>query len=437
MMRKRMATVMTGLALAGVVAGCGGGKQAAEPQAGGAQGSIQAAKEVTVSIWSWRSQDRQLWEEVQKRLQAKGEKIRIEFRDIKATEYDAALKTAMNAGEGPDIITSRAAHGVAQYAKAQQYEPLDGKVTGLKDFSAGTLAQVSYEGKVYAVPFAVQTAQFFYNKDIFEKYGLKEPETWGELLQLMETLKAKGVTPLFIPGREGWALNLYIDQIGATFLTDEWVARLQKGETTFKDPKFVDVLRRFNTLKNYAQKDFLASSTDDERTAFATGQAAMILDGIWSVRAYLEINKDLKLGSFMVPGDTKEAPRRIYAFLDGGYALNAASKNKEAALKILNFAATKEFGQLYTDLFGEISAYPGIQAPAGKDELKKAMERFANHSVKNLFRIRSVFDMGTPSISTVLGPELQAMLDGKKTPEQVAEKVHSDLSTWYAPFQGK
>lgn len=438
-MRKRVAMALAGVLVAGVVAGCGGGSQPAQqPQPGAAPAPAQApAREVTVSIWSWRSQDKPLWAEVEKRLQARGEKIKIEFRDVKATEYDAALKTAMNAGEGPDIITSRAAHGVKQYASAQQYEVLEGKVAGLKDFSPGALAQVSYEGKVYAVPFAVQTAQFFYNSELFAKNGWKEPETWAELIQLLEAIKAKGITPLFIPGREGWALNLYIDQIGATYLTDEWVEKLEKGEVTYKDAKFIDVLKRFDTLKKYAQKDFMASSTDDERTAFATGQAAMVLDGIWSVRAYLEINKDLKTGSFMVPGDTKDAKRRIYAFLDGGYAMNAASKNKDAALKVLNFAATKEFGQLYTDTFGEISAYPGIAAPPGKDELKKAMERYQASSVKKLFRIRSVFDMGTPSVSTVMGPELQAMLDGKKTPEQVAAKLVTDLGTWYPPFKGK
>lgn len=423
----------------GLLAGCGS-KESAPASGGSTQPA--AAKEVTVSIWSWRQQDKPLWEAVEKKLQAKGEKIKLEFRDVKSTEYDATLKTAMNGGEGPDIITSRAASGIVMYAGAKQYEPLDGKVAGLKDFAPGTLSQVSYEGKVYAVPFAVQTAQFFYNKEIFNKHGLKEPETWADLTKLLETLKSKGETPLFIPGREGWALNLYVDQIGATYLTDEFADKLYKGETTFKDPAFVDVLKRVNELKKYGQKDFMASNTTDERTAFAAGQAAVLLDGVWSVRAYLEINKDMKIGSFMVPPETKGGKQRIYAFLDGGYALNAGSKNKEAALKVLDFAASKEFGQLYTDTFGEISAYPGISAPADKEQLKIAMEWFKNHSVKNLFRIRSTFDIIPPgvngaNVSTILGPELQAMLDGKKTPEQVAEKLHNDLAIWHPAFKKK
>lgn len=419
------------VALMALVAGCSGK---------GGPSTKGDAREVTVSIWSWRQQDKPLWEKVEQQLQAQGEKIKLEFRDIKPTEYDATLKTAMNGGEGPDIITSRAAHAVVTYASAGQYEPLDGKVAGLTEFAPGTLSQVTYEGKVYAVPFAVQTAQFIYNREIFAKHGLKEPETWAELMQLLERLKAAGETPLFIPAREGWALNLYIDQIGATHLTDSFVAKLYKGETNFQEPAFLAVLKRFDALKQYAQKDFMASDTLDERTAFATGQAAMVLDGIWSVRAYHEINPDLKVGLFMVPPETAGGARRVYAFLDGGYALNAASKQKEAALKVLNQTASREFGQLYTDTFGEISAYPGISAPADKEYLKQAIGWFKTQSVTNLFRIRSTFDIIPPgatgsNISTTLGAELQAMLDGKKSPEQVAEKVQQDLSLWHPAFK--
>lgn len=447
MVRKGFSVLLTVALALGILAGCSGkesssssGGSAPASSTSGGSSSAPAQKETTVSIWSWREQDEPLWAAVEKKLQEKGEKIKIEFRGVKSTEYDATLKTAMNGGEGPDIITSRAAHAVVTYASAKQYEPLDGKVTGLKDFAPGTLSQVSYDGKVYAVPFAVQTAQFVYNKEIFAKHGLKEPETWDELIKLLQALKAKGETPLFIPGREGWALNLYIDQIGATYLDDAFVEKLYKGETTFKDPRFVDVLKRLDQLKQFGQKDFMASNTTDERTAFASGQAAVLLDGIWSVRAYREINKEMKIGAFMVPPAKKGDPQRIYAFLDGGYALNTGSKNKEAALKVLNFAATKEFGQLYTDTFGEISAFPGITAPAGKDELKWAMEQFKSHSVKNLFRIRSTFDIIPPgangsNISTTMGSELQAMLDGKKTPEQVAEKLHTDLSVWHSAFK--
>lgn len=449
MIRKGFSTLLAVVLTIGILAGCSGkesttssGGSTPASTASGGSSAASGGKEVTVSIWSWRQQDKPLWEAVEKKLQEKGEKIKIEFREVKSTEYDATLKTAMNGGEGPDIITSRAAHAVVTYASANQYEPIDGKVAGLKDFAPGTLSQVSYNGKVYAVPFAVQTAQFVYNKEIFAKHGLKEPETWDDLIKLFDTLKAKGETPLFIPGREGWALNLYVDQIGATYLTDDFVEKLYKGEATFRDPKFVDVLKKVDQLKQYGQKDFMASNTTDERTAFANGLTAVLLDGIWSVRAYLEINKDLKIGTFMVPPAKKGDPQRIYAFLDGGYALNAASKNKEAALKILNFAASKEFGQIYTDTFGEISAYPGINAPEGKEQLKWAMERFKAQSVKNLFRIRSTFDIIPPgangsNISTTMGSELQAMLDGKKTPEQVAEKIHADLSVWHPVFKKK
>ncbi|HKC74590.1 MAG TPA: sugar ABC transporter substrate-binding protein, partial [Chloroflexota bacterium] len=64
----------------------------------GAQRAAQASSPVTVTIWSWRSQDAPLWDQVQKSLQKRGENIRIDFTSKIATEYDAALQTAMTGG---------------------------------------------------------------------------------------------------------------------------------------------------------------------------------------------------------------------------------------------------------------------------------------------------------------------------------------------------
>ena len=63
--------------------------------------SFASAK--TVEIWSWRTQDAQVWQEVQKNLKAKGEDITIDFRAFIPTEYDAKLFLALQGGTGPDI----------------------------------------------------------------------------------------------------------------------------------------------------------------------------------------------------------------------------------------------------------------------------------------------------------------------------------------------
>lgn len=421
MKKKWLAGLLSGILAIGSLAGCASSETAS-------QGS-------TVSVWSWRDQDKEIWTKVEKALQDAGKDIKIDFRSVTATQYDASLQTAMNGGQGPDILTIRAGAGVTKYAEPKQIVALGDKVPGLKDFSDGTLGQVSFNGAVFAVPFAVQTTQFFYNKDIFAQHNLSEPKSWNDLMEIMKTLKEKGITPMSVSGREGWALNLIVDSVGATSLGDEWVQGLIDGKNKYNDPEFVDVLSRINDLKVYFQDGFMAAGYQDMQTAFAQGQTAIILDGIWAVKALKEQNPELNMGSFMTPPVNAGDPSRIYAFVDGGYALNAGSENQEAALEVLKFAASKDYGQFYTDTFGEISAYPGIVPTEGTEMLKQAMDRFKNNSINNLFRIRSPFDQGELAIGTLLSAGMQEMLADKKSPQELADSIQKDISSWYPAFK--
>nr|WP_281011952.1 extracellular solute-binding protein [Pseudothermotoga thermarum] len=44
----------------------------------------------------------------------------------------------------------------------------------------------------------------WYNKAIFEKYGLKPPTTFDEFFDVAEKLKARGIIPLALGTKDGW-----------------------------------------------------------------------------------------------------------------------------------------------------------------------------------------------------------------------------------------
>lgn len=432
-MRRGIAAFLSLILSVGLLAGCGGsGAQQSAPEGGDKSSASQTPTNVT--IWSWRAQDADLWKAVQEKLQAKGDNITIEFRGVKSTEYDSVLQTAMAGGQGPDIFTTRGGAGTKKYADAGQILPVEG--VDLSGFDPGVLEQVSVNGKIYAVPFAVQTEQFFYNAEIFAQNGLKEPKTWDELIQIMDTLKAKGITPFTIGGKDGYAVCLMVDTIGATHLGDQWAQDAIAGKTNFSDPKFVGVLERINQLKGYAQKDFMASAQRDARVMFAMGQSAMIIDGIWAVETYyLETNPNIKLGSFVTPPLKEGDPTAMYAYVDGGYGLNSKSKVQEAAKKVLAFTATAEFAQMYADMHAEIPGNKNVTFPDSKPMLKKAVAERNAKVLKTNFRIRSPFDAGSPDISTSLGANLQGMLSDKLSPQAAADAVQKDLASWYPAFK--
>jgi ABC-type glycerol-3-phosphate transport system substrate-binding protein len=56
----------------------------------------------------------------------------------------------------------------------------------------------NFGGKIYGVPYTAGTTILYYNKAIFDKYGLKPPAAWAEMETICRTLIANNVIPLCI-----------------------------------------------------------------------------------------------------------------------------------------------------------------------------------------------------------------------------------------------
>jgi len=421
----------------------------------------RADSAVTVTVWSWRSQDAPMWQQVQKALQAKGENIHINFTAKVATQYDAVLQTAMTGGAGPDIFYGRAGVGTVKYAAANLIAPLNGKV----DFStvnSGTLSSTAYQGKYYGIPFATQTLAVFYNKSIFQQYHLSPPTTWTQFLSLCATLKSHGVTPFYVMGIQQWMLALSIDEVGASTVSDAWAQAVTRRQTNYNSAPYIRTLAKFQQLAPYFEHNFLAvgSAGNEQEEALGLGRAAMIFDGIWAVPTILQFNKNLQLGDFLIPPDSSTpAPQNLYTqkahvewYVDGDMALNSHISNSSeaaAALKVIQFTATPAFGQLFSNIAGEISPIKGVAIPSQYPLSIQAYNELQQQAINPIYAIRSPMDTPAPppltsKSSKVSGSDngifaaeqaiVDALISNKLTPAQAASKVQSDLS-WY--FSGK
>lgn len=420
--------VGAGVSLSAAAAMASGGRVAA-------QSTPTDREPVTVTIWTWREDDQLVWQAAVEALQETWPGLAVEVEVSDSTEYATKVSTAMQGGQGPDIVTTRAGEGYFRpYAEANMFVPLTDKVPGLADIPEGTLSQVMFGDEVLAVPFASQVWAFYYNTQIFEEQGLTPPETWDDLIGIFDALKGAGITPLFVPAREGWVLSGYVDCIGASYLGDDYAAQLINGEVTFSDEKFVSLLQRIKDLQPYFQEGYVGNNVPDMDAAFQTGQAAMVLYGGWAANTYAEQAPDLQFDLFLSPPDEAGQEPASYVFVDGGYAVNAASEVQEAALELVRYSATVDYGQAFSDITQEMSSIPGVEAPEDNVYLQRQIE-FSEHAIQNLFRIRSPFDQGDPPISTLLHPLMQGLLSDQVSPEEVAQQLDEGLSQWYEPFQ--
>ncbi len=410
----------------------GGQKDQGKESAAGTQGKAP----VTVTIWGWRTQDADVWKKTQEALQAKGENIVIKYETFVPTEYDSKVLLSLQGGSASDIFYTRRLPGARTQGLIDNnfLVPLDGKIN-LSSIPDTTLNSIRSGGKVWGVPFANQIVGIFYNKDIFDKYGFSEPKTWAELVDISKKLKADGITPFMVPGKAGWALAMQHAMVGVSSPGSDWIGKLARGEAKFTDPEFVDIGKRLNDLKVYYQKDFIANSTDEMSAGFALGQGAMVFYGIWGGNNWKKLNPDFHYGYFPVPVVNAGETPSVYVYMDGSYGLNAASKNTEAALKVLEFAATPEFGTIFSNVTGEMTAVKGATLPADKPILQECYKTANTMAAENTYWVGSVFQNGSPTVYSILREKMQAMYLGDITPEQLAQDVQDGLSTWFKPLQ--
>ena len=93
----------------------------------------------------------------------------------------------------------------------------------------GLLVDMTFDGKVYQLPYTKAASMLYCNTELFEKYGVKIPETWDELITAVETFRANGVTPMALGGGDQWPTNMY------TEITVQAVLELVDGTTVEGD----------------------------------------------------------------------------------------------------------------------------------------------------------------------------------------------------------
>lgn len=395
-----------------------------------------AQDDVTLTMWSWRTEDVDEYNAILDTFEENNPGISVEFKAFKNTEYNTVLATSLEGGEGPDVMQLRAYGGLQRYTDFLM--PLGDKVPALKDFPGSSLASAEgrNDGKLYGVPFANQVLGIYYNKEIFEKYDLSEPKTWDEFLSVCETLKENGVTPLANAGKAGWMLEIMFGTFGPNFYGgNSFFEAVTSGETNFEDPAFVNALEKMTELKPYMQPGFMGVDYSSQQAAFYTEQAAMFVGGSFEATFFQEQNPELDIGVFPAPPQEDDDPVYIGTWADGSFGVNKSTNHQDAALKLVKFLASPEFGQPFTNMLGQISPVPGVKPNPEKVPVLSKFTNMLSEYEPTPYIMLVGFRWEKPSGSVVLQNSLQGLMQGGMTSEEVAEKVQNQIATWYDPFQ--
>jgi raffinose/stachyose/melibiose transport system substrate-binding protein len=216
--------------------------------------------------------------------------VTVELEVLENEQYKNKLQVVSSSNQLPDVGMTWAAGFLEPYVNGELFTPLDDILEdGMRDdFVAGTLDAYSVEDQTYALPLELNIAPVFYNTAIFEENGVEVPETYDELLEVIDTLDENGVTPIALGNRDRWTGSLWYmylaDRIGGPDALNSAIDR----SGSFEDERLVDAAANIQEMvdHNAFVSGFNGLSDQEAKSEFMNGNAAMYLIGSWDLPNY-------------------------------------------------------------------------------------------------------------------------------------------------------
>ncbi|TKC15333.1 extracellular solute-binding protein [Robertmurraya kyonggiensis] len=360
--------------------------------------------------------------------------VNVEVEVLSNEQYKDKIKVLSTSNELPDVGMTWAAGYLTPYVDGKKFTPLDDILqSDLKDsFVPGTAEAYAIDGKTYGLPLELNIATIFYNKAIFDEYGLEAPKTYDEFKNVIKTLTDNGVAPIALGNKDRWTGSLWYmylaDRIGGADVLTSAINRTG----SFEDLALVSAAKEVQNLvdMNAFVKGFNGLADEEAKSMFMNGQAAMYLIGSWDLPNYTtneDVPKEFRdsIGFFNFP--TVDGKGELTSHVGGpgvGLFVSEDSDVKEEAKKFVSYFV-KAWGEKSVTQAGVI---PATKLEADSLELPQMYIDVLNE-LSNATNITLFADVQmSPEVAEVHLTQIQALFGKEATPEDFAKKHEEALS---------
>lgn len=329
---------------------------------------------VEIEFFEYKQEAITIFEELAAEFTAQNPNIKVIVTS--PPEAGTVIKTRVSSGDVPDIIAVGADQTYKDLAEAGVYADLskDPALSLVHEAYLQTIKDVSQMDTIYGIPYIANANAIIYNKQIFADNNLEVPETWEELLATAETLKAAGVTPFYFTFKDAWTTLPAWNVIAANTAGNQYFIDLQAG-TEKSVEGYREGLELMLDLLSYGHDDNMGKTYPDGNTAFALGESAMYLQGIWAITDILKANPSIEVGIFPYPVGNKS----VISGVDLLFSVAEESKHKEEAMLWINFLLKPENATKFINSQKLFSAVKGVEQTA--EQLNGVSEAFASGNV--------------------------------------------------------
>lgn len=346
--------------------------------------------------------------------------------------------TAYLGGAGPNLIMMEQAQGFAFTAQGL-FMPLDAFIEKdptiwLEDIYPGIVEHLTWQGKIWGLPFNISTPIIYYNRDLFRMSGLegRAPTTWDEILEFSRAI----ARDLDGDGRNdvhgidfyqwGWLFEAWIGQNGATVTNPEGTRFTFNSEEAIEAMEFTQalVLEHGVARQGTGYPDFWA------------GRLGMTERSTASLANNIENAKKSGFDMWVAP---LACNKQCYAPIGGGnlHMFNTGTDaEKEATWRFLSFLMQPENLARYAAATGYMAPRrSAIQTEVLQDQLASEPRAVITYQQLNVARPRAKVPIWPEMLDRIASFGTRQHRDGANVREELNELVRIGnqlLAEWYA-----
>jgi raffinose/stachyose/melibiose transport system substrate-binding protein len=430
-MMKKLKLGLVVMLIMSLLAACSG-----EKTTGNSASKEGEGEKIKLSIWHNYAGDDLRAKAVRKQIEQFEKdhpEVELDKQAIPVDGYRQRLKTVAAANEMPDVFYSYSGSFTEEFYNGDLIQPVtdlwETKTEWAGKFLPGSKEIFTYDNEVYGAPIGMSATSFlFYNRALFEKYNVKVPTNWDELMEAVKIFNQNKVTPIALGNKATWPAQSSVFGVIANHVTGtEWFMKALKSDgASFTDPQFVEALSYFKDLVDEKAFQEGANSIDNTQAEqyFVQGNAAMLIDGSWAMT---------NLAASASKEDLEKIDVTVVPFIEGGKGQpNTMTGGPGGGMVMSNKVKGKQ-RELALELIYAISGPEGQKAIAESESLVMYDVEIDESKVSSLYKkaydlvktvnFAPVYDLYLSSAGgEAINQGLQELMLGGK-PEEVAKKL--------------
>ncbi len=425
---KKGAIVATATVGALLLAGCSGG---------GGEGDDN-----TLRLWHFEGSNSAMgiaWDEAIKIFEEETGAT-VEFEERSFEQIRTTASQVLNSDEAPDILEYNKGNATAGLLASQglltpitdaveEYGWDDQLAPALQTTARYTDEGVMGSGEWYGVPNYGEYVSVYYNKDAFAEQGIEVPTTLEEFEAALQTFTDAGITPLAEAGLE-YPLGQLFYQFALSQADRQWVNdyQLYENEVDWQGEALTYAAEKIEEYveAGYISQDASGLKAEDAGVSFISGEAPIFFSGSWWFGRFADEIDGFEWGTFPFP----ESELSLGS-AGNMWVVPANARNAELAYEFIDITMRPEIQAL-------LGNNGGLPVAAEVEDITdpKSQELIAGfNEINERDGLAFYPDWPTPTFYDALVAELQELVNGTKSTDEVLTSLGEEYDSYAADFR--